>query len=107
MMNDETYQTFCNELQELKARRHDALTIWIQKIQAATIIFLKPSDDWAEDDSIIQVKHMSANDLVNEIDISIIDTEDAYERTLDVIKLPFANTIRANEHGTTVFVCET
>jgi len=61
-------------------------TAWIRAIQKATIRELGPEVDWIDDETLIQVRRMTAEDLESQVDLQ--ETEHEYEDTLDVIKLP-------------------
>jgi hypothetical protein len=65
-------------------------TAWVLAIQNATITCLNSKDDWVENQGLIQVKRMTANDLQSETTDHPHFTEDEYEQTLDVVRLPIA-----------------
>jgi len=64
----------------------DAFSSWIRAIQNATIRELSPEVDWIDDETIIQVRRMTAEDL--ETKGVLPESEHEYEDTLHVIKLP-------------------
>ena len=61
-------------------------TAWIRAIQNATIVELGPEVDWIDDEDLIQVRRMTAQDLESQADLP--QSKHEYEDTLTVIKLP-------------------
>ena len=67
-------------------RSHDEFTAWVRAIQKATILQLCREDPWKDNQDLIQVRRMRAQDLESKVDLP--ESEHEYEDTLDVIKLP-------------------
>ena len=66
-------------------------TAWVNAIQVANIVKLNPTQEWANDESSIQVKRMNKLDLnIMSEDLSLPVSEHAYDDALDVVKLPLA-----------------
>jgi len=61
-------------------------TAWTRAIQNATIVELGPEVDWIDDEDLIQVRRMTAQDLESQADLP--ESKHEYEDTLTVIKLP-------------------
>jgi hypothetical protein len=75
-------------LRKLNAMVDTDFSSWIEAIQKATIRQLQSSDEWEEDESILQVKKMTADDLEKESRIPIPQVEHDFDERLYVIKLP-------------------
>jgi hypothetical protein len=69
---------------------HEDFTAWVTAIQNATIKCLNSAAEWEENRSFIQVKRMTEYDLESETTDHLHFTEDDYEQTLDVVRLPIA-----------------
>jgi len=78
------YTQACEEAD--KVRPHVAFTAWIKAIREATIVELLPEVDWTDNETIIQVRRMTAQDLESHVDLP--ESKHEYEDTLHVIKLP-------------------
>jgi len=61
-------------------------TAWIRAIRNATVLELRPEVDWIDDETLIQVRRMTAEDLESQADLP--ESKHEYEDTLHVIKLP-------------------
>lgn len=73
-------------IEEFNPKIDDKFTMWVEKIRNAKLCIVDCSEQWQEDNTLIQVKRMSANDL-----IALDDRPSAmheFEETLDVFKLP-------------------
>ena len=80
-LNDEFHEKICmsNETYEevgKKARRWSAdyevandFTDWIKAIQNATIVELGAKDPWTDNEDLIQVRRMRAEDLESQVDL--------------------------------------
>ena len=66
-------------------------TAWIKAIQNASILELGSKDPWTDNETLIQVRRMRAQDLESQVDLP--ESEHEYEDYLDVIKLPLPITI--------------
>jgi hypothetical protein len=75
-------------LKELNPKIDIGFSAWIEAIQKATIRQLQPSDEWKENESLIQVKIMTADDLEKESHIPIPEPEHDFDERLYTIKLP-------------------
>ena len=86
-MND-AYEQLRNKVPELGANCVDdvGFTAWVRAIQKATILQLCREDPWKDNQDLIQVRRMRAQDLESKVDLP--KSEHKYEDTLDVIKLP-------------------
>jgi hypothetical protein len=87
-MND--VNTYSNLLSQRRISHvfEENVTAWIIAIQNATIKCLNSTDEFEENRSFIQVKRMNAHDLQSETNDQLLFTEDAYEQSLDVVRLP-------------------
>jgi len=87
-MNEGTYELICQKVHEEVGKLHPDrdLAAWIRAIQQARIVQLGPCDAWTDDQALIQVRRMRAQDLESQVDLP--ESEHEYEDTLDVIKLP-------------------
>ena len=76
--------------EELAKRMGLKWTAWAEAVQAANFIELDRTQDWSDDQNMIQVKRMTEQDLrgSKEGNVPFPESDDAYERALDVIKLP-------------------
>jgi len=87
-MNDETYDGVRQKIRELPVYWvvDVAFSSWIRAIQNARIVLRGSKDPWEDNDAIIQVRRMTAEDL--EAEVGLLESEHEYEDVLDVIKLP-------------------
>ena len=67
-------------------RPHVDFIAWIQEIQNATILELQLEDPWTDNEAIIQVRRIMAQDLKSLVNLP--ESEHEYEETLYVIKIP-------------------
>jgi len=58
----------------------------VKAIQNATIVELRSQEAWTDNEDLIQVRRMTAQDLESQADLP--ESKHEYEDTLDVIKLP-------------------
>jgi hypothetical protein len=79
-----------NELAKLNAERHDGFCAWTKAIKNAKIIQLDPSDEWKEDENLIQVKTMGFDEHESDAHVPCPETEHEYDDCLYVIKIPLA-----------------
>ena len=85
-LHDESYEKICKHVREKAVHTDVDFTAWIRAIQKATILELRPEDPWINDEALIQMRKMRAQDLESQVDLP--ESEHEYEDTLDVIKLP-------------------
>ena len=87
-MNDATYEKIFTQVHTRGAYCEVAndFSAWIRAIQKATILELRPEDPWTNNEDLIQVRRMRAQDL--ESQVVLPESEHEYDDTLDVIKLP-------------------
>jgi len=87
-LNDESYAQVCKQVHKLGTycKVENDFTAWIRAIQKATILELRPEDPWTNNEDVIQVRRMTAQDLESQVNLP--ESEHEYEDTLDVIKLP-------------------
>jgi len=104
--NDKKSEEFQSEFHEKILKQVDELpvfsmvandfTAWIEAIQKASIVELGREDPWTDDETLIQVRRMTAEDLESQVESP--ETEHEYEDTLDVIKLPLPIPFEANQY---------
>jgi len=78
-----TYEQVCTQVRDDadKVRPHVDFIAWTQAIQIATILELLPEDPWTENEALIQVRRIRAQDLESPVDLP--ESEHEYEDTLD------------------------
>ena len=89
-LNEDSHEQICKQVREKADSVHTDVdfTAWIRAIQKATLLELGPEVDWIDDETLIQVRRMRAQDLKSQVDLP--ESKHEYEDTLDVIKLPLA-----------------
>jgi len=89
-LNEDSHEQICKQVREKADSVHTDVdfTAWIRAIQKATLLELGPEVDWIDDETLIQVRRMTAQDLKSQVDLP--ESKHEYEDTLDVIKLPLA-----------------
>jgi len=89
-LNDDSYDKICKQARRLSSDNEDVVakdfTAWIKAIQKASIVELGREDPWTDNEDLIQVRRMRAEDLESQVDLP--ESKHEYEDTLDVIKLP-------------------
>ena len=87
-MSNETYEEVRNKVDRWSADYEVAndFTDWIRAIQKASIVELCAEDPWTDNEDLIQVRRMRAQDLESQADLP--ESKHEYEDTLDLIKLP-------------------
>jgi hypothetical protein len=89
-MNDiDTYSNFLSRC-GIPYTDEASYTAWVLAIQNARIAWMNANDNWEENQGLIQVKRMTANDLQSETIDHLLYTDDDYKQTLDVVRLPIA-----------------
>jgi hypothetical protein len=94
MESDEMYKDLYEEMKDLKPKVDRDFTAWIKLIKVAELKFLNSNDEWADDDTLIQIKQLSQTDITaseNADENEDENTDEHYNtKWLDVIKLPMA-----------------
>jgi hypothetical protein len=96
MESDEMYKGLYEEMKDFKPKVDGDFNAWIKLIKVAKLVYVNPNDEWADDDTLIQIKQLSQTDITvsayeNASENEDENTDEHYNmKWLDVIKLPMA-----------------